>query len=61
MFILEGECKLELKDGTKEDAYKERLIVMPAGLGHRLTFLSDNFRALVIYSPILDEDDIVLV
>jgi quercetin dioxygenase-like cupin family protein len=61
IFILEGGCDLEFEDGTKEGAYKEDLVVIPPGLGHRLVVTSDNFRALIVYSPILGKDDMIPV
>ena len=59
LFVLEGTCDLEFQDGTREKAGKQDLIFMPKDMGHRLVVTSDDFKALVIYSPILAEDDMI--
>ena len=59
LFVLEGTCWLEFQDGTEETAGKDDLVVVPRGLAHRLISTSDEFRALVVYSPMLSEDDMV--
>ena len=59
LFVLEGTCDLEFQDGTQEKAGKEDLVFMPKDMGHRLVVTSDDFRALVIYSPILAKDDMI--
>jgi quercetin dioxygenase-like cupin family protein len=59
IFVLEGECDLETKDGCREKASKEDLVILPKGLGHRILVTSDVFRALVIYSPGLGENDMI--
>lgn len=59
LFVLEGECELETHDGCKEKASPEDLMIFPKGLGHRILVTSKMFRALVIYSPKLEETDIV--
>lgn len=59
LFVLEGECELETQDGFKEKASKDDLMVFPKALGHRILVTSEVFRALVIYSPKLAEDDII--
>lgn len=59
IFILDGECTLDFEDGRKERAGKDDLILIPKGLGHRLVVTSEDFRALVIYSPKLGENDMI--
>lgn len=59
LFVLDGECELEIQDGPKERASKDDLMVLPKGLGHRVLVTSEVFRALVIYSPKLRLNDII--
>ena len=59
VYVLEGTCDLEFQDGTREKAGKDDLVFMPKDMGHRLVVTSDDFKALVIYSPMLAEDDMI--
>jgi len=59
IFVLQGACTVDFQDGTKEKAEKDDLIYFPVNMGHRLTVSSNEFKALVIYSPRLDDDDII--
>lgn len=61
VFVLEGECDLETQDGLVEKAHVGDLMILPKGLGHRILVTSEVFRALVIYSPKLDEKDFIAV
>jgi quercetin dioxygenase-like cupin family protein len=61
LFVLEGECDLETRDGFVEKAYVGDLMILPKGLGHRILVTSEVFRALVIYSPKLNEKDIIAI
>jgi quercetin dioxygenase-like cupin family protein len=59
IFVLEGACNVEFQDGTKEQAEKDDLIYFPIRMGHRIVVSSNEFKALVIYSPPLDDDDMI--
>ena len=59
IFVLEGACDVEFQDGTKEKAAADDLICFPINMGHRIVVFSDEFRAVVIYSPRLADDDII--
>jgi quercetin dioxygenase-like cupin family protein len=59
IFVIDGSCLLEFSDGTKESAKENDLIYMPTNLAHRLSVVSEDFKALVIYSPRLEEGDMI--
>lgn len=61
IFVIEGSCDLVFSDGTKETATKDDLIYMPENIAHKLSVTSDDFRALVIYSPMLQDGDMIPV
>lgn len=59
IFVLQGECEVKFQDGTREKASVDDLIHFPVNMGHRIVVLSDEFKALVIYSPHLTDDDMI--